>query len=175
MARTATRTVRETLESVSTADLLADVLSLAQDTRPGAMDVVRLAEAAAVLQGRCGRPAHGRRFNPDNAADLLADRVMQAGGILALSADVVRHSLVPTLREDVRTWEQDPQGGHTVRTHMEVLTGLGLGVFPGPALPAGAIRTVVYERDLPLGQLLAALAAGEDVGGLVEDITAAAL
>ncbi|MFG2623202.1 hypothetical protein ACGFXC_36910 [Streptomyces sp. NPDC048507] len=172
--QTRTRTPLDVAHEVPTGQLLDRLMTLAGEARAGAPNAVEIAAAASALQQRCGRLTRTRHFDPADQAAKLVKEVSDEGGILALSADVVRRGLMAAMREDMRAVEQDPKGGHVVRTHVEILGGHGLGVFPGPALPAGAMFTVLYERELLLGQLLAALTAGEDVAALVEEVTVAA-
>ncbi|MFJ6481152.1 hypothetical protein ACIQK6_13660 [Streptomyces sp. NPDC091682] len=171
---TVARTPLDVAQGVPTGPLLARLLTLAGEARAGAPQTVQISAAASALQQRCGRPVRTHRLDPTHLTHELIIDVSSAGGFLSVSSNLVRRHLAATMREDMRTAERDPEGGHTVRTHMQVLDGYGIAVFPGPALPAGAAFTVLYERDLLLGQLLAAVTAGEDVDALVEEITAAA-
>ncbi|MFJ3635882.1 hypothetical protein [Streptomyces sp. NPDC090112] len=171
--QTRTRTPLDVAQGMPTGPLLDRLLTLVQENHGGAPNVVQIAAAAAVLQQRYERPVRPR-LAPENLATPLIEKVRQADGFLAVSTEVVRRLIVPVMRAEHRVAEQDPKGGHKVRTRMEILTDNGLGVFPGPALPAGAMYTVVYEQELLLGQLLTALTAGEDVAVLLEEVTAAA-
>ncbi|WP_405425573.1 hypothetical protein [Streptomyces erythrochromogenes] len=172
--RTATRTPLDAAQELTTPALLTRLLILAREAKAGSPNAVQLAAAAAALQKRCGRPVRTRHLDPADDSHQLAGMVSEEGGILALSAGVARQYLAPAYLADREAMERDPKGGHRVRTRPEVLESLGLAVFPGPEFPAGLVFSVLYERDLLLGQLLAALAAGEDTADLVEEITEAA-
>ncbi|MFD9517668.1 hypothetical protein [Streptomyces sp. NPDC059979] len=166
--------IQQACQALTTPELLDDLLTSARRAMAGEPHAPFIAAACAVLQQRCGRILQTRRLEHDDAAHQLVARVMTEGGFLAVSADVARHSLAPTMHREMETRERDPHGGHTIRRHEEVLNDLGTCVFPGPGMPAGLVFTVLYEEDTLLGRLLCALAAGEDVAALVEEITAAA-
>ncbi|MGP3685243.1 hypothetical protein ACTVZO_11110 [Streptomyces sp. IBSNAI002] len=166
--------IEQACQDLTTPELLADLIATGRRALAGEPGAPFIAAACAVLQQRCGRILQTRRLENDDAAHKLVARVVTEGGFLALSADVARHALIPTLLREMATRERDPHGGHTVRRHEEVLSDLDTRVFPGPGLPSGMAFAVLYEADTLVGRLLTALTAGEDVAPLVEEITAAA-
>ncbi|MEV7442018.1 hypothetical protein AB0O22_12800 [Streptomyces sp. NPDC091204] len=168
--------VQQACRVMTTPDLLADLLATARRTlATGEQNAPFIAAACSVLQQRCGSSLPARSFNHEDPAHHLVVQVLTTGGILAVSAETIREAMVPTLRAQMWAREQAPHdGGRHVSSHEEVLNSLGAKVWPGPGIPTGRVHTVLYEEDALLGRLLAALAAGEDVAALVEEITAAA-
>ncbi|WP_329103204.1 hypothetical protein [Streptomyces sp. NBC_01439] len=167
--------VQQACREMTTPELLADLLSTARRTvRTGEQHAPFITAACSVLQQRCGRSLPSRSFNHEDPAHQLVVQVLTAGGVMAVSAESVREAMMPTLRAQMWAREQAPHDGRTVSTHEEILNGLGTHVFPGPRIPTGRAMTVLYEEDALLGRLLAALAAGEDVDTLVDEITTAA-
>lgn len=166
--------IQQACQAKTTPELLADLLASARRALAGEPQTPFIAAVCAVLQQRCGRVIQTRRLEHDDPSHKLLARVMTEGGFLALPADVARTALSPVLRQEMAARERDPYAGHTVRSHEEVLADLGTRVFPGPGLPSGRAFAVLYEEDTLVGQLLAALTAGEDVAALVDEITSAA-
>ncbi|MFD6911771.1 hypothetical protein [Streptomyces virginiae] len=168
--------VQQACRATATPELLADLLSTARRAlRTGEQHAPFIAAACSVLQQRCGRSLPARPFNQEDPAHQLVVQVITSGGVMAVSAEAIREAMVPTLHAQMWAREQAPHAGRTVSSHEEVLNGLGTRVFPGPGIPTGRAMTVLYEEDALLGRLLAALASGEDVDALVEEITAAAI
>ncbi|MFE5773694.1 hypothetical protein ACFQ7O_35670 [Streptomyces sp. NPDC056485] len=168
-----TQTPQQARQSSSTTDLLAELLAAARPEQ-GAANVNAITDTAVVLQQRCGRQSNVGTRNTTDPAEALAEEVDQRGGFLTLGADVLRRRLGGTILLDVAAAQRDPEAGHLVRSHIQVLTDVGLDVFPGPSIPAGALRVVVYEPGTVVGQVLAAVTAGDDVEDQVHAVVEAA-
>ncbi|MCX4525260.1 hypothetical protein OG982_06075 [Streptomyces sp. NBC_01551] len=170
---TKTQTAQQARQSASTADLLADLLATARPEQ-GGVNAGALTDTAVVLQQRCGRRSSVGTRNTADPAQLLAEEVDAHGGFLTLGADVVRRRVGETMRQDAAAAQRDPEAGHQVRTHLQVLEDVGLAVFPGPSIPSGALRVLVYEPGTVVGQVLAALTVGDDVTDQVAAVAEAA-
>jgi hypothetical protein len=167
---TAPQTLPQLFRTLPTGMLLDDLLTAATAFLEGDHRPDQVAAACVVLQQRCGRQsAIGSRDTTD-PAQALADQVDGAGGFLVITADRVRAAAGARFRAAMLA----PEPGQVLPTHEQVLQDVGLAAFPGPALPAGMGRFVLYDPAPLLGRLLAALTAREPTGELVDEIRTAA-
>ncbi|MCG6496628.1 hypothetical protein [Kitasatospora sp. A2-31] len=159
-------------QAMSTGDLLAELIDTARTALTSGQYSDVIAPAATVLQHRAGRTTSIGGRDTRDAAEVLAEQVDGAGGYLSISTDTVRRALGTRRLSALHRRNVDPEGDHRVPTHEESLTDVGLRVYPGPALPAGMLRVVLYLDGQSVGALLSALTAGEDVEDLAAELLA---
>ena len=159
--------------------LLDDIRRTLHGGRGGIADnrTARVRAACVVLQARHGRDTGTGMRDVSNPVEALAEDIDRAGGFLLVRSDQVRQAIGSLYAAHVREGNRAVASGqepvaHHIRTHAETLQDHGIAVFP--ILASGLVEVLAYDQTLLLGQLLTALAAGEDVETLTAEILAAA-